>query len=43
MDFIVGQAIAYLKIGLLAAAIMAAVAVIVYVVQKRGAETDGEG
>ena len=43
MDFIVGQAIAYLKVGVLAAVIIAAVAVIVRVVQKRGAETDGEG
>ena len=41
MSFIAGQAIAYLKVAVLAAVIIAAVAVIVHMVQKRGAEKDG--
>ncbi len=41
MDIFVGQAIVYLKVGVLAAVVIVTVAVIVRMVEKRGAESDG--
>ncbi len=43
MDIFVGQAIVYLKVGVVAAVIIGTIAVIVRMVEKRGAEKDGGG
>ncbi len=43
MDFFIGQATVYLKIGVVAAVVIGTIAMIVRMVEKRGAEKDGGG
>lgn len=43
MSFLVGQAIAYLKIGVIALAVMAAVWAVVKIVEARGRRKNGGG
>ncbi|MEE8562778.1 MAG: hypothetical protein V3S92_04075 [Alphaproteobacteria bacterium] len=43
MSFLVGQAIAYLKIGVIALAVMAAVWAVVKIVEARGRRKNDDG